>query len=118
MDWRHWLNAIVGAWFIVAPWVLGLTHLNTATWFSMVIGAVQVVAAVWGSLWMPAASWRSVPDWITLVTGFWFLVHPFLGHFEDWQYFGTIVPALATMVLSLWTLMMHSGSMGNRAGRI
>ena len=114
MDWRHWLNAIIGGWFIAAPWVIGVTHLNTATWVSVVVGTVQVVAAVWGATTMTVPSWRSWPDWVTTGTGFWFLVHPFLGHFEDWQYYGTIVPALATMALSLWILMAHSRSLNNR----
>lgn len=105
MKWRHWVNAILGAWFIIAPWALGLSQYMTATWVSVIVGAVQVIVSVWAAMSVRVPDWRIWQDWVAGACGFWFLIHPFLGDFEEGPYYATIVPGLITLALSLWTLM-------------
>jgi hypothetical protein len=45
-----WINAIIGVWLIVAPFVLGYSALTTALWNDIIVGAVVLVLGVWAAL--------------------------------------------------------------------
>ena len=38
---------VVGAWLLVAPWVLGFAALEAAAWTAWIIGSLILVLAVW-----------------------------------------------------------------------
>lgn len=42
-----WLNALLGAWVFVAPWVLGFAAAAGAAWNAWIIGAAIALLALW-----------------------------------------------------------------------
>lgn len=47
--WTAWLEAFLGVWLILAPWVLGFSQLPVFTWNSVTVGIVLIVSSL-GSL--------------------------------------------------------------------
>ncbi|MEK6445052.1 SPW repeat protein [Priestia aryabhattai] len=41
-------NAIIGIWFVIAPWLLGFSYDAGATSSSIVFGTLQVIMSFWG----------------------------------------------------------------------
>lgn len=46
-EWEEWLNAAVGVWLVLAPWILGFTALTAALWSTVVLGALICLVAGW-----------------------------------------------------------------------
>ncbi|MGH7175180.1 MAG: SPW repeat domain-containing protein [Minisyncoccia bacterium] len=46
--WQHWLNAILGIWVVVIPF-LALTG-GALTWTLVITGAVILVLGFWGAM--------------------------------------------------------------------
>lgn len=36
--WEEWTNLVIGAWLVVAPWVLGFSGAATAMWNAVIVG--------------------------------------------------------------------------------
>jgi hypothetical protein len=47
--WEEWISAVLGAWLIVAPWVLNFSGHSTATRTSVLIGIAAFVLAIWSA---------------------------------------------------------------------
>jgi hypothetical protein len=45
--WEEWAEAVVGAWLVVSPWVLGFAGQTDARMSAASIGAVVVALALW-----------------------------------------------------------------------
>ncbi len=45
--WQEWVNAALGVWLIISPWVLGFMGLSTAMLNAVIAGAVVLVLALW-----------------------------------------------------------------------
>jgi VIT1/CCC1 family predicted Fe2+/Mn2+ transporter len=65
MLWGNVINALVGVWFIIAPFVLGLQANPGATWTSIIGGLILLVLAGWAVLNEEARKRR----WIQYVNG-------------------------------------------------
>lgn len=48
--WEEWVNAALGAWLIVSPFILGFAALSAALWNQLVVGLVVLVLAAWAAL--------------------------------------------------------------------
>lgn len=75
MLWGNVINALVGVWFIIAPFVLGLQANPGATWTSIIGGLILLVLAGWAVLNEEARKRR----WIQYVNGsvgVWFCIYP------------------------------------------
>jgi hypothetical protein len=46
--WEEWVNAVLGAWVIVSPFILGFGSL-TAAWNQLIAGVVVLVLAAWAA---------------------------------------------------------------------
>ncbi|MCL6516252.1 SPW repeat protein [Alicyclobacillus sp.] len=115
MKWRNWLNAIIGVWFIIAPWVLGVSDVAGAVWTSVIFGAIQVIASVWAA-YVEEPSWRTWQNWVSFLTGVWFILQPFVlplsgNAGETWT---SVILGIVTAVLNLWT--MWEGANGHSTG--
>lgn len=51
--WEEWLSALLGAWLIVSPWILGLGVGDVATWNQVIVGIVVGVLAFWSGVTEP-----------------------------------------------------------------
>ena len=44
---KYIIGFIVGAWLIIAPWILGFTSIDLAFWNSVLAGAAVAVLVAW-----------------------------------------------------------------------
>ncbi|MEK7465667.1 MAG: SPW repeat protein [Patescibacteria group bacterium] len=47
MKWYHWVEVGLGAWLLLAPWILGYSEVNLASWNSILVGGLMIVFALW-----------------------------------------------------------------------
>jgi len=45
-----WVNAVIGLWLIVAPFVLSYTKVTAAMWNDIIVGIIVVVLGAWAAL--------------------------------------------------------------------
>lgn len=45
--WEEWISALLGAWLVLAPWVLGFSGHAAAMYTHVIIGIATLVLAVW-----------------------------------------------------------------------
>jgi hypothetical protein len=94
---RHWedpVNAIVGAWILMSPWMVGFAMVQVALANAVIVGTllftVSVAAAVIGRPWV---------EFATVTLGAWMLASPWVLGFDDapatWASFIAGVVALA-----------------------
>jgi len=51
--WEEWLSAVLGAWLVVSPWLLGFRIGHVATWNQIVVGIVVGALAFWSGVTEP-----------------------------------------------------------------
>lgn len=76
MRWANVVNALVGIWFIVAPYVLGVATRPAVQWTSIVGGILLLVLAGWAALSEEARK-QAWLQYVTGLIGIWFIVAPF-----------------------------------------
>ncbi|NRF95900.1 SPW repeat protein [Paenibacillus frigoriresistens] len=91
------LTALIGIWFIIAPWIFGFSDHVAALSISVVIGAVQLITSL--------RSFKT-PEWnfITFFVGVWFIIFPFVytvDTTEIWTCTSVVLGAI-TVILTLW----------------
>ena len=47
--WQDWLNALLGVWVAIQPWVLSYTDNATALWSSVIAGVLIVLLSLWSN---------------------------------------------------------------------
>ena len=47
--WEEWVEAAIGAWVFISPWVLGATSNPRILWSSLIAGALLAILALWSS---------------------------------------------------------------------
>ncbi|AKO93224.1 SPW repeat protein [Priestia filamentosa] len=101
MKTRGILNALIGVWFIIAPWVIGFSDQSGALWSSIIFGIIQVIVSLWGA---DKPGWNSWQNWISVITGVWFVAFPFIYSLTDGAVLSSVILGLITIVFSLWNL--------------
>ncbi len=49
-QWEEWVEAALGAWLIVSPFLLGFSMEFYATWNQIIVGALVGALAVWSAM--------------------------------------------------------------------
>ena len=101
------INAVIGIWFVIAPWMLGFSYDAGATSASIVFGSLQVIMSFWG---VTKPGWNSWQNWISAITGVWFILFPFIYSLTNGEVWSSVVLGLITIIFSLWNLGSNSGS--------
>lgn len=102
---KHWqdlVNALLGAWLVGAPWVLGFQSALVASAVTVAIGALLVASSV-EAMQVPQA-WE---EWLDVMLGIGLMLAPLLFGFNG------VAPALQNAlvtgglvtVLALWVLV-------------
>jgi hypothetical protein len=102
---KHWqdpVNALLGAWLILSPWVLGFQFVMAATAVTTALGALLVASSV-EAMQVPQA-WE---EWLDILIGVGLMLAPVLFGFD------AVRPALQNAlvtgglvtVLALWVLV-------------
>ncbi|MFF2445098.1 SPW repeat protein [Priestia megaterium] len=107
MKTRGILNALIGAWFIIAPWVIDFSNQSGAFWSSIIFGIIQLVASLWG---YDKPGWKSWLNWISVLTGIWFVIFPFIYSLTNGKVWSIVILGLITIIFSLWNLGSNSES--------
>lgn len=102
---KHWqdpVNACLGAWLVVAPWVLGFQGVTVATASTAAIGVVLVASSL-GAMQLPAA-WE---EWLDAALGVLLMVAPALLGFDavDAALYNALVTGGLVTVLAVWVLV-------------
>ncbi len=93
--------ALIGIWFIMAPWIAGYSDDKGALWTSVIVGAVQLIVSLWA---FSSSGWGSWQNWISLLAGVWFIVFPFVYTVESNVMWSSIILGAVTVLLNLITL--------------
>ena len=48
--WEEWINAALGAWLIVSPFIMGFGALGVALWNQLIVGVLVGGLALWAAL--------------------------------------------------------------------
>jgi hypothetical protein len=104
---RGYLNALIGVWFIIAPWVIGFSDQSGALWSSIIFGIIQIIVSLWGT---DKPGWNSWQNWISVITGVWFVIFPFIYSLTNEEVWSSVILGLITIVFSLWNLGSNSNA--------
>ncbi|MEJ9222529.1 MULTISPECIES: SPW repeat domain-containing protein [Priestia] len=105
MKTRGIVNAVIGIWFVIAPLILGFSYDAGATSASIVFGTLQVITSFLGTAKPESNSWQ---NWISLISGLWFVLFPFIYSLKDGVIWSSIILGLMTVLFSLWSLNSKS----------
>lgn len=101
---KHWqdvVNALLGAWLIASPWVLGFQAVTVAMVTTVAIG-ILLVASSAGAMQL-AAAWE---EWLDAALGILLMVAPTLFGFDavDAALQNALITGAVVTVLALWVL--------------
>jgi hypothetical protein len=101
---KHWqdpVNALLGAWLIVSPWVIGVADSPLVVANFLVVGVLLVATAV-GAILVPKA-WE---EWVEVALGVWLIASPWLLGFAGQQAAlqNALFSGLVVTILALWVL--------------
>jgi hypothetical protein len=103
MLWPNVVNAIVGVWFIIAPFVVQYRDLANAMWTSIIGGLLLLVLAGWAALNEDARKQKWI-QYVNGLVGIWFIIFPFVFALSDkpailWT---SLIGGAVALVLSAW----------------
>jgi predicted ferric reductase len=52
-QWEEWVNAVLGVWLVLSPFILGFAHQTYATWNNVVVGVIVAILALWSAMALP-----------------------------------------------------------------
>ncbi len=104
MKWRNGLAALIGVWFIIAPWVLHFSGQTAAMWLSVVVGAIQLITSAWAMFLERSTGWKQWQSWVSVLTGVWFIVQPFIFSQRNAEIWTSVILGAVTIILHLWSM--------------
>lgn len=115
---KHWqdpVNAVLAAWLVLSPWVVGYSTDTVATTNAVVVG-VALAAAALGAMLVPRA-WE---EWTEAALGLWLIASPWLLGFAAVTnvMYTAVGIGIAVVALAAWTLTIDEDYSGWLRGRI
>lgn len=103
MLWANIVNALLGVWFVIAPFVLAFRDVPSAMWTSIVGGLILLILAGYAVLNEPARKIRWI-QYVNGLVGIWFILFPFVHAMSGrtsvlWT---ALIGGLVALVLSAW----------------
>lgn len=113
---KHWqdpVNALVGVWLVISPWVLGFQSEMNVLANAVIVGLLLIAAAL-GAMFVPRA-WE---EWTEGALGLWLVVSPWAVGFAGMTNakISAICSGVVVLVLALWVLATdkdYAGWMGD-----
>lgn len=105
---KHWqdlVNAALGLWIVLSPWVMGFQADLAVTANSVLVGGALIAAAM-GAMLVPRA-WE---EWTEVVIGLWLTASPWVLGFSALHeaMLVAVLTGAVVVLLSLWTLLLNS----------
>lgn len=109
---KHWqdpVNAALGAWLIVSPWVLGFAGAMSAMQ-TMVATGIVLAAVGLGATFLP----RQWEEWTEVALALWLAVSPWVIGFVavEAAMVNAVLAAAVILVLALWVLVTDKDYLG------
>lgn len=98
---RNCLSALIGLWFIAAPWIFHFTDHQNALLSSTICGAVQLLASL---LAIGKKGWNAWQNWVALLMGVWFIMFPITFGFKLMETVVLVVLAITTVLLNYYNM--------------
>jgi uncharacterized membrane protein YdcZ (DUF606 family) len=103
MMWANVVNALIGLWFAIAPFVLHYQEPTVAMWTSIVGGLILLVLAGW-AVFDESARKQKWIQYVNGLVGIWFIIFPFAFGFTGllnilWT---SLIGGALALVLSAW----------------
>lgn len=100
----NWLVGLIGVWFIVAPFALKFSGDKGALWASIIVGAIQVIVAVWAAVSDQVKGWGVWQSWIAALAGVWFVIQPYALSQASSVKWSSVILGIITIILCLWAM--------------
>jgi hypothetical protein len=106
VEWTSGVDALVGIWLIVAPWVLGFSDVPSAMWTDISVGTTIMLVALLRIL-NPD---QTVPlGWVNVVLGACFITAPFVipyasGVHTNPIYWNDILSGVGVLWFAIWSM--------------
>jgi hypothetical protein len=102
---KHWqdpVKALLGAWLVASPWVLGFQHVATAAAVTAALGALLLASSV-EAMQVPQA-WE---EWLDVALGVGLMLAPVLFGFDRLMpaLLNALVAGALATVLAVWVLV-------------
>jgi len=106
MRWANVVNALVGIWFIIAPFVLKFDDMRAAMWTSIVGGALLLILAGWAAVSEEARKQRWI-QYVNGLLGIGFIAFPFAFNLTARPHvtWTSAVGGLIALGLSTWQVL-------------
>ncbi len=102
---RNLLAALIGLWFVGAPWILGFSGHSGALWGSMGAGFLELVFSL---LALGKIGWGSWQHWIAFLAGVWFMMLPFVFSFGPGVTLFILALGVVTVLLNFYNMNAES----------
>ena len=101
---KHWqdpVNAVIGVWLMISPWVLGFQNSSPALSNSLIIGMALLATAL-GAILVPSA-WE---EWTEVGLGVWMVLAPWMFGFSNLGLAtaNALVSGVLILALAMWVL--------------
>jgi hypothetical protein len=107
MVWQNVVNALLGIWFIVAPFSLSFTG-NTAEMLTSIVGGVIVLVLAGSAALNEEARHQVWVQYVDGLVGIWFIIAPWALSFvgESREFWTSLIPGAVVLILSAWLLAL------------
>ncbi len=104
--WTSGVDALVGIWLVVAPWVLGYSDVTSAMWTNVSVGSTIMLVAL---LRVTNPDQTMPIGWINVALGAWLIAAPFvLPYAADAHthpvYWNDILSGVGVFWFALWSM--------------
>jgi hypothetical protein len=103
-----WLVVLLGAWEVLAPFILGYSHRAGALWDAIILGIALVILAGWAALSNQVSTIKAL-EWINAILGVWLIIAPFIIRYSDVSaaLWNDIIVGIVVVVLAVWAALTH-----------
>jgi hypothetical protein len=103
MVWANVVNALIGIWFVIAPFALRFQELRGAMWTSIIGGLILLILAGW-AVFNEGARKQKWVQYVNGLVGIWFILFPFIFALSTnaavmWT---SIIGGAVALILSAW----------------
>jgi len=98
---RNSLSALIGLWFIMAPWIFDYSDHTNAFLSSVICGAVQLFASL---LAFGKKGWNAWQNWLALLMGVWFIMFPITFAFQLMETVALVGLGIVTVLLNYYNM--------------
>lgn len=103
MTWANWVVALIGVWFVIAPFVLGFQAAQAQMVTSIIGGLILLLLGGWAAL-NEEARRKLWIQYVNGLVGIWFVIAPWVLRFADrpGEMWTSLLGGLVTVVLCAW----------------